>query len=300
MKKVWILLLVAPLFLAACQKENFAEVTFDLGLELKGEVGDPGDQPCFEINFPITIILPDGTTVKGDSKEELVKAVKSYYTHQKKEKKEKIEFKYPISVDFKGETLRVRSRDGFDRIRKACANGEGKDITDKTPCLSLVYPVNFIMPNGDVLSVRDKGNSAEQMKNWFSEHPNFERERPGIQYPVDVNFKGKVMTVATEQQMTRLKEACKGEVNNKACFRLVYPLAYTMPDGEQFQVNSKDHADRLVKRWYNANPDYKDKKPVLVFPIKIQYPPLEKEGDTKIVEIADKEALNKAYKGCGK
>ncbi len=300
MKNFWVFLLVLPLFLNACQKENFADESFDLDFEFISENNIKGDNLCFEINFPVTIILPNGTEVENDSKEDLMRVVKRYYWSHKKERGVKIEFKYPISVNYNGQSIRLRSSEGLDRIRKACADEKRNFDQDKTPCLSLVYPVNFNMPDGSVMTVLDEKNSAQQMKRWFDAHTDFERQRPDIQYPVDVVFKGQQMTVENEQRMQRLRQACKGEAKVNVCFQMIYPLTYTMPDGKQFQVESKEHADQFFKRWYGANTDFKDKKPVLVFPIKIQYPPAERGGDSKIVEIADAESLKKSYEGCGK
>ena len=56
----------------------------------------------------------------------------------------------------------------------------------------------------------------------------------------------------------------------KNCFYLEYPVSLELPDGSSIKVNDKKEAIESLKKWYNQNPDVKEKAN-LVFPISIYW-----------------------------
>ena len=64
----------------------------------------------------------------------------------------------------------------------------------------------------------------------------------------------------------------------KNCFYLEYPVSLELPDGSTIKVNDKKEAIESLKKWYNQNPDVKEKAN-LVFPISIYW--VEKKEKTK-------------------
>ena len=64
----------------------------------------------------------------------------------------------------------------------------------------------------------------------------------------------------------------------KNCFYLEYPVSLELPDGSIIQVNDKKEAIESLKKWYNQNPDVKEKAN-LVFPVSIYW--VEKKEKTK-------------------
>ena len=54
------------------------------------------------------------------------------------------------------------------------------------------------------------------------------------------------------------------------CFYLEYPVSLELPDGSSIKVNDKKEAIESLKKWYNQNPDVKEKAN-LVFPISIYW-----------------------------
>lgn len=307
MKKLLVFLLVLPAILFSCQKEvaEFDDVLADLELksDYDGKETDGKGGACFEIQFPLTVVMPDDSEITADSREELGKAVKEWFTDNGKKHRQRMSFKYPITVVFKGKTLTLEGERGLERIKMACRGdkGGGKEgDKDRVACIELVYPVTFIMPDRTTLAVENKEVHAEAIKKWFEEHPDFQRQRPALQYPVDVVFKGRPMTLENEREMARLREACasgkEGDKDRKACFKMVYPLTYNMPDGTTISGDNEREVMAAIKAWYESNSS--DKKPSLQFPIKINYGMTDR-GD-RILEIENQEALKKAYADCGK
>ena len=64
----------------------------------------------------------------------------------------------------------------------------------------------------------------------------------------------------------------------KNCFYLEYPVSLELPDGSIIKVNDKKEAMESLKKWYNQNPDVKEKAN-LVFPVSIYW--VEKKEKTK-------------------
>ena len=64
----------------------------------------------------------------------------------------------------------------------------------------------------------------------------------------------------------------------KNCFYLEYPVSLELPDGSTIKVNDKKEAIESLKKWYNQNPDLKEKAN-LVFPVSIYW--VEKKEKTK-------------------
>ena len=64
----------------------------------------------------------------------------------------------------------------------------------------------------------------------------------------------------------------------KNCFYLEYPVSLELPDGSSIKVNDKKEAIESLKKWYNQNPDVKEKAN-LVFPVSIYW--VEKKEKTK-------------------
>jgi len=87
----------------------------------KRKKGDDGcdKEECFEIVFPITMIMPDGVTVSGD-KEALGMEIDDWYKEHI-ESKEQPEFQYPIQIIFDdASTIDVNSNEEFKEAYLNC------------------------------------------------------------------------------------------------------------------------------------------------------------------------------------
>jgi len=79
---------------------------------------------------------------------------------------------------------------------------------------------------------------------------------------------------------------------SRACFELVYPLAFLMPDGSIIAVSSDDEEGYAeLKAWHEDNPDAKD-RPALQYPVDLLYP------DGTSLTILDDEEMARAKEAC--
>jgi len=169
-----------------------------------------------------------------------------------------------------------------DLFKKIYFNDEGRKLISKKDyykkdkdCFELVYPIDFVMPDGTTMAVENNSEDGWQnLKDWYTQNPSNE-ERPSLQYPVNIILEdGTTNTINNENEMTETKKSCMD-----FCFGLVYPVTFVMPDGGNITVqdNNEDGWDEL-KNWYENNPDTE-------FDWNIQYPVNVKfsDGETLLV-----------------
>jgi len=280
MKRIILISFVITGLFFSCQKSTTDN---NDDAKLKQDIQEnSNEEPCFDFVYPVTYIMPDGTAITGNSKEELVQAIKSWYVANPGSK-DKPTLQYPVDVNFKGRIITIENDAGMKRIKSACEE-------EKEPCFTMVYPITLVMPDGTTIT----GNSREELgiaiRTWYAENPGIE-VRPTTQYPVEVNFKERVITVNNDDEMKRIKEACKEE--KKPCFVFVYPITYTMPDGTVYTVESTDDDEtkKAIRAWYVENPGVEE-KPAIQYPIEIKF------RDGKTLTINNDEELKKAWASC--
>ena len=75
-------------------------------------------------------------------------------------------------------------------------------------------------------------------------------------------------------------------------FEFVFPISFTMPDGTT--ISGEDHKEirELMKEWYDANPDLKE-KPELVFPVDVI---IKSEDGEETITLSSKEEMEELRK----
>jgi len=276
MKKLILISFVISIAIFSCQKSDTKDYDADLKMDLLEETGEGA---CFEFIYPITFIMPDGTTVTGNDKEEIGQAIKSWYIANPGSK-DKPTLQYPVNVIFRGELITLENASQMKRIKSACEGGE-------KPCFRMIYPVTFIMPDGSEITGENRKELRTAIKTWYVENPGYE-ERPSMQYPVEIKFKDKVLTINSDEEMKRIKKKC--EEGKKRCFVFIYPISYIMPDGTVITCENKE--DKIaVREWYLENPGVEE-KPSFVYPFDIKF------RDGKIITINSIEEFKRAKKSC--
>lgn len=168
---------------------------------------------------------------------------------------------------------------------------DGKDGKDKIYCFDLIYPISITMPDGTTLS-GDEKELWTAVKAWYEANPD-SAIKPDINYPIDIKWDGAIIkTVNDEVEMKIAKKYCDGkkDYEKEDCFKLVYPLTWTMPDNTTATMT--DALDwEAIKSWYEGNPD-SEEKPSLNYPVEV----ILDGGDVE--EIGDEEAMVELKKDC--
>ena len=169
-----------------------------------------------------------------------------------------------------------RDKDGWD--------GDGDDKKD-WKCFDLVLPVTFDMPDGSTITVTsDDEEGWAEIKAWYEANPDVE-EKPALQYPVNIVYEDDdeenetTVTINNDDEMRGAYRRCgdRDDDKDRACFALVYPVTFIMPDGSTITVADREDWAEL-KAWYETNPDAEE-RPTLQYPVDITY----RDGTTQTI-----------------
>ncbi len=170
---------------------------------------------------------------------------------------------------------------------------DDKEVWEKEDCFKLIYPLSFIMPDGNTVSGDDEESLKKLIKEWYE--VNGETDvKPSLLYPIQLIFDDHLLEVASEEELIEIKKACKEDDKEdwekEDCFELVYPLSLIMPDGNTISGDDEESLKKLIKEWYEANGET-DVKPSLLYPIQLIF-------DDHLLEVASEEELIEIKKRC--
>jgi len=253
------------------------------------EANDRGaktDWRCFDIVYPITIQMPDGSTLSIDGEEDTdLEIVKNYYEENDTEEKPSMVFPITI-ITYEGMTKTISSEEEMSDAYRGCSGRDReRDWDRERDCFELVYPVTYVLPDGSTIEISDEEDEAgwESLKSWYEANPESE-ERPSLQYPVDIVYAsdesedGETVTINSEDEMMVAKEECRemwGEEDweeGEECYAFVYPISFLMPDGSTIEISSEgDEAGWMsIREYYEANPS-SEEEPSMQFPVDIVF-----------------------------
>ncbi|MGK0391653.1 MAG: hypothetical protein ACI94Y_004420 [Maribacter sp.] len=165
------------------------------------------DGICFELIYPVSYNMPDGTVITGNNKEEIWAPIKIWY-EANPDSEEKPTLQYPVDLIFdEGTEKTIESEEEMKWAKKGCKGKKDKD-KEYESCLDLVFPASFDMPDNSVLTANDEKDMWTAIKAWYEVNPNAE-EKPALQYPVDVVFEdGNIATINNKEEMIIAKKNC--------------------------------------------------------------------------------------------
>ena len=269
----------------------------------RDDFGDKRGWECFEIVYPITIMMPNGSAYIIDSEEDPdLDAVKNYYK-ENEGAEERPSIVFPVNIiDNVGETKTISSEEEMKDAYRQCS-GRDRDWGARE-CFDLVFPVTYIMPDGSTYEISSEEDVAgwEELKEWYDANPDSE-ERPEMQYPVEIIYEteeGNVtLMIFNEEEMIAAKEECRemwaedydqDDEDERACYAFAYPISYTMPDESTIEISSEEDESgwMSIREYYQANPS-EEQEPALQFPVDIIF---ETEDGDVTVTISSVEELN--------
>ena len=171
-------------------------------------------------------------------------------------------------------------------------------------CFTLVFPISFELPDGSSVTVDvDDEESWAEIKSWYDDNPDSD-QKPTMQFPVVIFFDEESMTIDNQEEMLTAYQEChserKGEwsrddESGEACFELVYPVTFTMPDGSSMTVQDDEDGWSDLKNWYDENEGYEEIRPEMQYPVDII---LETEEGSSTVTINNEEEMASAKREC--
>ena len=276
--------------------------------EIYGEYSaekDRDDWRCFYMVFPVTFVMPDGSTITVASDDESGwSELKSWYeSNDAYDSRPSIQ--YPIDIVFDSEegeiSETIHNDEDMDLALEECKEAlyEDRDWIEKE-CYKLVFPVTFVMPDGSTITVASDDESGwSELKSWYES--NESEEEPSLQYPVeiirDTEQGEETIVINSEEELAEVKETCRDYFedsdDSQECFEYLYPITFVMPDGSTITVQNEDGL-LILHRWYEENSGYEE-EPVLQYPVSVVLET--EEGETTLVVNSETE-IDMIYENC--
>ena len=191
--------------------------------EMWDEGDEEWDEDCFTLVFPVTFIVPDGTTFDVASDDEAGwQALKAWY-EANPESEAMPALSYPVSImyrDEEGENIVIiNNEEEMHSAKEECREmwDEEEDEWDEEEddwdeeCYSFVYPLTFIVSDGSsfVINSEEDESGWYAIRRWYEENPNTEEE-PSLSYPVDVitwdNEESVTTTITTSEELESFEQ----------------------------------------------------------------------------------------------
>ncbi|MGB1241235.1 MAG: hypothetical protein ACPG49_01850 [Chitinophagales bacterium] len=172
---------------------------------------DYEDEMCFTFQFPVNVVLPDGTVSIAGSEEAVEDIFYDWFDENGEEEEETYPtFEYPLTVVLLEDstTQIINSDDELDELFEECFDHFFEN------CFEVNYPVDVALPDGTVLNAADEDAFYDIIDTWFEgieedeELENF----PSYVYPIEVTLEDNtVESVENEEALETLYEDCYEE-----------------------------------------------------------------------------------------
>ena len=190
--------------------------------ERKGEWSrdDESGEACFELVYPITFTMPDGSSMTVQDDEDGWSDLKNWYDENEGYEEIKPEMQYPVDITYSTEegtstTVTISNEEEMVTAKLDCrGEAEESDGDDQErECFEYVLPVTFIMPDGSTITIEDE-DGWYSLRRWYEQNGESEEE-PGIQYPVDIMQETEqgslTFTINSDQEMEEAYANCSDE-----------------------------------------------------------------------------------------
>jgi hypothetical protein len=294
-----------------------------LSNDFDSEYDEWNQNMCFDVEFPISVNLSDGSVVTISNEEELYEGIEEYYEMGEEDNLPEINF--PINIIFYYENENgVESEDlveigDYEELEiyfEMCEDEE--DFWFGFDCVDLVYPITIQSPEGDNLSFEDENSLIDHIENWYGNNPDSDQEFElifpiSVEYFSETNDQLESLIIYSEEEMEEyIEEYCiedqddDGEDDNGddtddgddedvfydyTCGEVVFPISIEDPNGVVFNSDNEESLLEYIEQWFidnNCNNVDCDDDFEVVYPISITY---ESGNDLITMAIQSEEML---------
>ena len=240
---------------------------------------------CFDVEFPISVNLSDGSVVTISNEEELYEGIEEYYEMGEEDNLPEINF--PINIIFYYENENgVESEDlveigDYEELEiyfEMCEDEE--DFWFGFDCVDLVYPITIQSPEGENLSFEDENSLIDHIENWYGNNPDSDQEFElifpiSVEYFSETNDQLESLIIYSEEEMEEyIEEYCiedqddDGEDDNGddtddgddedlfsdySCGEVVFPISIEDPNGVVFNSDNEESLLEYIEQWFVDN-----------------------------------------------
>ena len=190
-------------------------------------------------------------------------------------------------------------------------DGDGDEDPALDMCFEFVFPIDIMLPGGEIITASDDDAIDSIMVAWFMENPEAE-EFPELAFPLTITRPdGNTQTIDDEEGLIAIFEECFDEISLECeaehwgyeaweeypdsifgCFRYIYPITINLPDGTSQVAQSDEQMATIFEAWFEQHGVDSINVPVFQFPIQLQL-----EGD-QVVEVNSDEEIGELWANC--
>ena len=294
-----------------------------LSNDFDSEYDEWNQNMCFDVEFPISVNLSDGSVVTISNEEELYEGIEEYYEMGEEDNLPEINF--PINIIFYYENENgVESEDlveigDYEELEiyfEMCEDEE--DFWFGFDCVDLVYPITIQSPEGENLSFEDENSLIDHIENWYGNNPDSDQEFElifpiSVEYFSETNDQLESLIIYSEEEMEEyIEEYCIEDQDDDGvddngddtddgddedvfydytCGEVVFPISIEDPNGVVFNSDNEESLLEYIEQWFidnNCNNVDCDDDFEVVYPISITY---ESGNDLITMAIQSEEML---------
>ncbi len=208
-------------FFTSCQKEESVASVENYVLESVYEIEErsgAGMAGCYELVFPVTVILPDSTIQEVASYDELKQAIRDYFEanggRPRPHVKPKLVFPFDVLSEA-GEFITVSTQEELQALRRACitanyGNGHHGHLGRDRACFKPVFPFTVQFPDSTQVIVAGPQELKQAIRDWRQANPGVQGHAEFV-FPMTVQLRdGTQVVVNTREELRALKEDCRG------------------------------------------------------------------------------------------
>jgi hypothetical protein len=184
-------------------EEELCEIFIECLMDDFDDCDCEDEEECFEINYPITLILPDGTQVVVNDDDQLETTIDNYYNTNPNDTGE-VDVVYPVNVTMleDGSVVTINNESDLDAVFESCYN----DFYEE--CFEIQFPISVQMPDNSVITANDGIALDSLYEAWILANPNVTAE-PTLIFPITVVYDdGTTDTANDEDELMELYEEC--------------------------------------------------------------------------------------------
>ena len=181
-----------------------------------GEWSRDRDETCFYLVYPVTYVMPDGSTIPVTSDDEDGWSDLKDWYEENEDSEDKPELQYPVDIVVETEegssTVTINGEEEMAASKRECHTEWEEDWDEdyERDCFEYVLPVTFLMPDGSTITVEDE-EGWYSLRVWYEENRGYEEE-PSIQYPIDISQETEegliTVTLTSGEEMEEVYSEC--------------------------------------------------------------------------------------------
>jgi len=233
---------------------------------------------CFNLVFPLTVVLPDSTHVVAEDLI-MLKRIARRWKNSNPASTERPRILFPYRVQLPNdEVIVLEDLMDLASVVYRCTD-RFKLPFPKVRCYKLIFPVTIVFPDGTEKEVDAEDAFRRAVHRWLYGRPTG-ADSISIKYPFSVSLNDEtVVTINNLEELRELIAKCRDFIADKKCFEPTFPVTLKFPNGRTLLVNDREEMVNAINLWMDTYPN-SPRRPHIVFPYTVKFD----DGSTALLE----------------